>query len=158
MAKKKNKNPSSILNIKKVGFEYEIIESFKAGVMLEGWMLKSIRARKISASDSVYVQIMNGEAFISGVNITSMLETNSFKSINEQPLIKLLLNKKEINRMIIGSKEKGYTLVLQNIFWDKHLVKANVAIAKGKNLHDKRRTIKDRDSKRDADRAIKKYS
>ena len=95
----KHKNKNTILNIKKTNFEYEIVESFKAGLVLEGWMVKAIRARKISASNSVYVNIFKGEAYLEGINITSLKETNSFKDINEQPRIKLLLNKKELNKL-----------------------------------------------------------
>ena len=157
MVKKKIKNPNTILKIKKVNFEYETMEDFKAGVMLEGWMVKSIRARRISASDGVYVHIQNGEAFLIGLNISALKQTNSFKEINEQPTIKLLLNKKEINRLIGSTKEKGYTVVLKELFWQDHLVKANIALVKGKNLRDKRQTIKERDAKREADRAIKNY-
>ena len=78
----KHKNKNTILNIKKTNFEYEIVESFKAGLVLEGWMVKAIRARKISASNSVYVNIFKGEAYLEGINITSLKETNSFKDIN----------------------------------------------------------------------------
>tara|TARA_Y100000588_G_scaffold58958_1_gene57611 strand:+ start:35666 stop:36130 length:465 start_codon:yes stop_codon:yes gene_type:complete len=153
----KHKNKNTILNIKKTNFEYEIVESFKAGLVLEGWMVKAIRARKISASNSVYVNIFKGEAYLEGINITSLKETNSFKDINEQPRIKLLLNKKELNKLIGAQQEAGFTIALQNIFWEKHLVKANIALAKGKNVRDKRRTIKERDIKRETARELKKY-
>jgi SsrA-binding protein len=148
---------NKILNIKKTNFEYEIIQSFKAGLVLEGWMVKSIRERKISSAKSVFVTIIKGEAYLEGINITSLKETNSFKDVNETPRIKLLLTKKELNKLIGGQKEDGYTIALQDIFWEKHLVKANIALAKGKNVRDRSKTIKERDLKRDTEREIKNY-
>jgi SsrA-binding protein len=148
---------NKILNIKKTNFEYEIIQSFKAGLVLEGWMVKSIRERKISSAKSVFVTIIKGEAYLEVINITSLKETNSFKDVNETPRIKLLLTKKELNKLIGGQKEDGYTIALQDIFWEKHLVKANIALAKGKNVRDRSKTIKERDLKRDTEREIKNY-
>ncbi len=144
-----------IVRNKKINYEYEILDTFKAGLMLEGWMVKSMRAGKVSGGEGVYVKILNGEPYIIGLHIKPLIQTNTFKQVVEQPTIKLLLNKKEINKLIGVENEKGYTIVLKNIFWERHLIKANICLVKGKKLHDKRQTIKERDQKREADRAIK---
>lgn len=145
-----------ILNIKKVNFDYETKETFTAGVVLEGWMIKSIRSNRFSASDGVYVKIINGEAWMIGIHMTPV--TNGHASAESKTTsIKLLLTKKELNKIIGAEKEKGLTVVLKSLFWQKHLVKANICLVKGKKLHDKRQSIKERDQKRDADRAMKKY-
>lgn len=146
-----------ILRNKKINFEYEILDTFKAGLVLEGWMVKSIRAGKISGSDSCYVRVFNGECFLIGLHLKSLIQTNTFKKIEEQPTLKLLLNKKEINKLIGVEKEKGYTVVLKNIFWEGHLVKANICLVKGKKNHDKRKDLKEKDQKRETERALKTY-
>jgi SsrA-binding protein len=146
---------ASILKIKKVTFEYEIKETFTAGVVLEGWMVKSIRAGKISASDGVYVKIIKGEAWMIGLSISPLLTSTSAPREKKTTSLKLLLTKKEINKLVGAENEKGLTIVLKNLFWKKHLVKAEICLAKGKKLHDKRRTIKDRENKIEAGRAMK---
>lgn len=152
------KTVKKIVNIKKTRFEYEIINSYKAGVCLQGWMIKSIRAGRISASDGVYVHVKNGELFLLGLHLTPMVENNTFAKVSESPSIKLLLKKSEINKLIGAVNEKGHTIVLKSLFWERHLVKADIALAKGKNVQDKRLTIKERDAKRDANRAMKNIS
>lgn len=146
---------ATIIKNKKANFEYEIKDTFIAGVCLEGWMVKSIRSNRITASDGVYVKIINNEAFLIGTHIKRLETTNTFKSVDEQPTLKLLLHKKEINKLIGADKEKGYTLILKKLFWQKHLVKAEIALAKGKKLYDKRRDQKEKEMKREAERALK---
>ena len=140
-----------IINNKKSSFNYELVETFKAGLMLEGWMVKSMRAGKVSASDSVYIRIVKGEAFLVGLHITAMKTTSNVASIDEQPVIKLLLNRKEINKLISGQSEKGYTIVLKDVFWEKQLVKATICLGRGKKLHDKRQSLKDKQNNRESD-------
>lgn len=153
--KKKIKRPNSILRIKKVNFDYETIESYKAGLKLEGWMVKAIRAKRISSSNGVYIKVINGEAWMMGLNIKKMIETNTFTKTSEQPAIKLLLNKKEIYDLNKGQEEKSYTIVLKELFWEKHLIKASIALVKGLKTHDKRQVMKEKDQKMEADRAMK---
>lgn len=148
---------TQILKIKKVDFDYEIKESFIAGLLLEGWMVKSIRAKKLSASDGVYVKIVDGEAWMIGVHMTPVTNGNSLASEKKTTSVKLLLTKREINKIVGYQNEKGYTTVLKTLFWKGHLVKAEICLVKGKKLHDKRQNVKDRDTKREADRAMKKY-
>lgn len=148
----------SIVNIKKTTYEYEKIKQFKAGVVLEGWMVKSIRKGKISASDGVYAKVINGELVLMGLNIQKLQTTSSQTYASEKPTIKLLLNKKELNEIIGAEAQKGLTVVLKSLFWERHLVKADIWLAKGKNTQDKRKTIKDRDNARDLNRVMKKYN
>lgn len=151
----KVKHGGNIVNIKKSHFEYETIEKYTAGVVLSGWMVKSIRAGKISASDGAYVQVKNGEMFLLGIHLRACIETNTFSPVMETPTIKLLLNKREIERISSAVNEKGLTVVLHRLYWQGHLVKADISLARGKNLQDKRRTIKEREGKIEADRAMK---
>jgi SsrA-binding protein len=153
--KKKQKNPNSILRIKKVDFEYERISSYKAGLKLEGWMVKAIRAKRISSSDGVYIKIINNQPFMMGLNIKKMIQTNTFTTTSEQPTIKLLLNKYEIKELQKGQEEKGFTVVLNELFWEKHLIKASISLVRGLKTHDKRQQMKEKSMKLDADRAIK---
>jgi SsrA-binding protein len=152
---KKGKN--TILQNKKATFEYEIMETFVAGVQLEGWMVKSIRANRISASDGVYAKIINGEVFLIGLHIKPLESKNTFSKTDDQPTLKLLLNKKEISKLIGAEKEKGQTLILKNLFWQKHLVKATICLAKGKKMHDKRQDLKKKQMERETQRALKSY-
>lgn len=140
---------------KKINFNYETIETFKAGLVLEGWMVKSIRAGKVSLSDGSYIKIINNIPILMGLNIKALEQKNTFTKKDEQPSIKLLLNKKEINKLIGGVSREGMTIVLREIFFERHLVKANICLVKGKNNYDKRQDIKEKDSKREIYKAIK---
>lgn len=148
---------TQILNIKKVNFDYEVKESFVAGVVLDGWMVKSIRSGKISASDGVYVKIINGEAWMIGLHITPVSNSNGSPDAKKTTELKLLLTRPQLRKIISHQNEKGYTTVLRSLDWKGHLVKAEICLVKGKKLHDKRKSIKDREMKIDSDRAMKKY-
>jgi SsrA-binding protein len=146
---------SAILSAKKVNHEYIVEDTYKAGIKLEGWMVKSIRAGRIAASGIPFVVFTNGEAFVTGLKITPLEQANTFSVIESSLPVKLLLNKREINKLIEAQQKNGYTVVLRKIFWEKHLVKAEICLGKGKKLYDKRNTLKERDSKRDTQRAVK---
>lgn len=146
---------SAILTAKKVSHEYHVEESYKAGVRLEGWMVKAIRAGRIAASGIPFINIRNGEIFVVGLTITPLEQSNSFSEKCSDVSIKLLLTKREIAKLQSAHQKQGYSIVLRKLFWEKHLVKAEVCLGKGKKLYDKRQTLKERDSKRDAQRATK---
>ena len=152
-----SKSNGKIIQNKKATFEYEILDTFIAGVQLQGWMVKSIRANKISASDGVYAKVINGEVFLIGVHIKPLESKNTFSGADSQPTLKLLLNKKEISKLIGAEKEQGQTLIMKNLFWQKHLVKATICLAKGKKMHDKRQDLKEKQMKRETERALKSY-
>ncbi|MCQ2976750.1 MAG: SsrA-binding protein SmpB [archaeon] len=131
---------------KKASFEYFLEETFEAGIELVGTEVKSLRMGKCSINES-YVHIYKGEVFISGMNISPYEMGNIF---NRDPLRerKLLLNKREINKMIGKQKEQGFTIVPTKIYFKGRYVKVEIALAKGKKLYDKREST----AKRDADR------
>ncbi len=148
-------NIIEILRNKKARFEYEILDTYEAGIALKGTEVKSIRQKKVNIQEA-YAYIKNGEVFITGMNI-SLYEMGNF--FNHDPLRdrKLLLHKHEIKRLVGKLNERGYTLVPLKMYIKNGKVKLELGLAKGKNVHDKRRTIQDRDMKRDMQREIKKY-
>lgn len=133
---------------KKATHDYFIEETFEAGIVLTGTEIKSIRAGKVNLKDS-FARISNGEAFIINMHISPFEHGNRF---NHEPTRtrKLLLNKKEIDKLIGLTKEKGYSLVPLRLYLNNGFAKIDIALAKGKKLYDKRDTI----AKRDADRQI----
>lgn len=156
MAKKKNKNPSDIAFNKKANFDYEMKEEFIAGLMLKGWQVKALRAGRVSLANNPFVVIDNkGEAWISGMVINPLNDGNAYESKDPNASIKLLLNKKEIDNIRGQKEQKGFTVVLNKLFWKKHLVKAKISLAKGKNTVDKRKTVQEREGKIEAQRAMK---
>lgn len=154
MTKKKNDNTIAIN--KKANYEYETIEKFVAGVVLQGWQVKSLRNKRVSLANSPHIIIdRNNEAWISGMTITPMEQANTHNNHDANQSIKLLLNKNEINK-IRGSKEqKGYTAILHSLFWQGQYVKANISLSRGKNTVDKRKTVQEREGKIEAQRAMK---
>jgi len=141
---------------KKVYFEYELDEKIEAGIVLVGSEVKSIRMGNVRLADS-FCFVQNGEIFLKNCHITPY-EKGSFYNEDAKRDRKLLLNKKEISKLIGKIKSKGYTLVPTMIYFNKKgVVKIEVALGQGKKLHDKRASIKEKDVKRDTLRAIKEY-
>jgi len=158
MAKKSNRKGAGSSTIglnKKARHEFYIEERIEAGVALEGWEVKSLRAGRISLVES-YVTIKDGEAFLFGATITPLPTASTH--IHPDPLRtrKLLLHRNQLDRLIGQVERKGYTLVPLAMYWKHGLVKVEIGLAKGKKLHDKRATDKDRDWKRDKQRILKK--
>ncbi len=145
-----------VVSNRKARFEYELLETFQAGIMLTGTEVKSLRNGKASLQEA-YCYIHNGEAFVKGMNIA---EYDKGGYANHDPVRerKLLLKKKEIGRLKKGLEQKGYTIVpLKLYFGDRNLAKLDIALGKGKKIHDKRDAIKERDSKREAQRQMDRY-
>lgn len=144
-----------IIRNKKARFEYEIHDTYEAGVVLRGTEVKSIRLRKVSIQES-YARIKDGEVFIVGMNISPYEMGNRFnhEALRER---KLLLHKSEIRKLIGKLNEKGYTLVPLRLYIKNGKVKIELGLGKGKAVYDKKKTIQDRDMKRDMQRDIKKY-
>ncbi|HOV13413.1 MAG TPA: SsrA-binding protein SmpB [Spirochaetota bacterium] len=139
---------------KKIHFEYEILDTIEAGIVLLGTEVKSIRFGKGSISEG-YVIEESGELFIKNMNIPQYDKGNIN---NHEPLRvrKLLLNKKEIIKLSKQIKEKGITIVPAKLYFKNSTIKLELAICKGKKLYDKRETIKDRENKRTIEREMKK--
>jgi SsrA-binding protein len=156
MAKKPD-TASRIADNKKAAYNYFFEERFEAGLVLEGWEVKSLRAGKVQLTDG-YVVVRGGELFIIGLQINPLGTASSHISPDKVRTKKLLLHKEEIKRLIAKVEQKGYTLVPLNLHWKDNKVKCDIALAKGKAEHDKRDTIKDREGKREVARAMKNYS
>lgn len=136
---------------KRAGFEYELLDKYIAGIQLRGTEIKSIREGKINLQDG-YCYFSNGEAFVKGVNISAYEQGTHY---NHVPLRdrKLLLKKAELKKLEARVEEKGLTLIPVRLFInDRGLAKLEIAIGRGKKLHDKRNSIKDRDMKRELGR------
>ena len=156
MAKKPDTS-SRIADNKKAAFNYFFEERFEAGIVLEGWEVKSLRAGKVQLTDG-YVVVRNGELFLIGLQITPLGTASTHISPDKVRTKKLLLHKEEIKRLIGKVEQKGHTLVPLNLHWKDNKIKCDIALAKGKAEHDKRDTIKDREGKREVARAMKSYS
>lgn len=154
MTTKKQPDSTIALN-RKAGFDYFIEDQYEAGLVLEGWEVKSLRAGKINLSDS-HVIIKYGEAFLLGAQIQPLPTASTHFIPDPVRTRKLLMNKKELNHLIGSVERQGYTIVPLSLYWKKNKIKIKIALAKGKKGHDKRDTIKDREWQRDRSRIMKK--
>lgn len=152
--KQKQKSDQSIAVNRKAHFEYAFEERFEAGLMLQGWEVKSLRAGKVQI-DQAYVILKNNEAWLFGALITPLQTASTHIIPDSMRTRKLLLHHSEINKLIGSVDRKGYTIVPLNLYWKDNRVKLQIALAKGKKLHDKRATEKDRDWERQKQRGIK---
>ncbi len=151
---KNSQQNNTIAQNKKARFDYHLEEKIEAGIALQGWEVKSLRAGKAQLTDS-YVLLKNSEAWLLGALITPLQTTSTHFVIDPQRTRKLLLNRKQLNQLIGGVQQKGYTCVCLSLYWKGHLVKAEIALAKGKQLHDKRETEKERDWNREKQRIVR---
>ena len=153
MAQKKE--PSSrIADNKKAAFNYFFEERFEAGIVLEGWEVKALREGKVQLTDG-YVVIRDGELYLIGCQINPLKTASTHVKPEAARTKKLLMHKDQIRRLIGKVEQKGHTLVPIQLYWKQGKVKAEIALAKGKATHDKRDTIKDREGKREVERAMK---
>ena len=143
-----------IADNKKAMFNYHIEERFEAGMVLEGWEVKSVREGKVQLTDG-YVVIRDGELFIIGCQINPLGTASTHVRPDSVRTKKLLMHKEQIRRLVAKVEQKGFTLVPLNMHWKAGKVKCEIALAKGKGEHDKRDTIKDREGKREVERAMK---
>lgn len=149
------KSPVNIRN-KKASFEYFFVETFTAGIVLTGTEIKSIRLGKASLVDS-YCYIHNGEIWVKGMNISPYF-FGSYNNHEAKRDRKLLLTKREIHKLQEATKQVGFTIVPTLVFIDaKGRAKVDIALAKGKKEYDKRQTLKEKEDRREMDRAIKRY-
>ena len=146
---------ATIVVNKKVRFDYFIEDQYEAGLVLEGWEIKSLRAGKINLSDA-HVIVKYGEAWLLGAQIQPLPTASTHIHPDSIRTRKLLLNRRELNQLIGSVERQGYTLVPLSLYWKRNKVKIKIALAKGKKVHDKRATIKDRDWQRDRSRIMKK--
>jgi len=155
MAKKKaQKSDNTIARNKRARFDYQLLESFEAGVALTGWEVKSLRMGKADLADS-YVLMKDGEAYLLGATIHPLNTASTHVVPDPIRTRKLLLNKKELATILAATTQKGQTCVCTELYWKKHLVKARIALAVGKKSHDKRDTQKERDWNRQKQRILR---
>ncbi len=145
---------SAIAVNKRASYEYFIEETYTAGLVLEGWEVKSIRAGKVSIADA-YVIVRNAEIFLLGAHIHPLISTSTHYSIESTRTRKLLLNRREISHLIGAIERKGHTCVPLKMFWSHGLVKCDIALVKGKQQHDKRDNEKQRDWQRERGRIMR---
>ena len=155
MAKKKPKalDNTIVLN-KKARHDYFLQDTFEAGVVLEWWEVKSLRLKKVQLIDS-YVLIKDGEAFLLGCNVTPLNTASTHVIADPSRTKKLLLHSKELAKLFIAVQQKGNTCVAVKLYWKGHLSKCEIALAKGKQDHDKRATEKDREWQIDKRRILR---
>jgi SsrA-binding protein len=135
-------------------YEYHIEEQYEAGMVLEGWEVKAVRAGQVQLTDG-YVLIRNGELYLIGCRINALREASTHVSPQADRTKKLLMKKDEIKRLIGKVEQKGFTLVPLNLHYKGGRVKADIALAKGKAEHDKRNTEKARDWVREKGRLMR---
>lgn len=152
-----NKQTSNnlIAQNKKARHDYHIKETFEAGLALEGWEVKSLRAGRVQLKES-YVILKDGEAFLIGAHMSPLGNIPQYVQADPIRTRKLLLHKKELSKLVIAKEREGLTIVPLDLHWRRGNAKATIGIAQGKKLHDKRATQKQRDWDREKHRLLKK--
>lgn len=161
MAKNKKKSPAAsggatIARNKRATYDFAIDERFEAGVMLQGWEVKSLREGRVQLVDA-YVQLVRMEAWLYGCTITPLVNASTHRVAEAQRRRKLLLNRRELARLVGAVERKGYTIVAISMYWKGGKVKLEIGIGKGKREFDKRASIKDRDWQRDKARLVRTH-
>lgn len=133
--------------------DYEIEDTYEAGIKLKGTEIKSVREHDVNLKDS-FARVENGEVFLYNMHISHYKRGNRFNHEPERKR-KLLLRRSQINSLIGATKRKGYTLIPLSVYLKDNLAKIELALAKGKNIHDKRRDIKKKEAQREIERAFK---
>lgn len=155
-AKAKQDDTTIVVN-KKATHDYFLEDRIEAGVQLLGWEVKSLRQKKIQLIDS-HVIIKNGEAWLLGAQIVPLVSASTHYVADPTRTRKLLLKQKELSRIFAGVQQKGYTCVCTKMYWKGHLVKCQIALAKGKHDYDKRQVEKEREWNITKQRTMQKVS
>lgn len=154
-SKKANKQTDNTIALnRQATHEYFIEEQFEAGLVLEGWEVKSLREGRVQLKES-YVEIKRGEAWLAGAHISPLLSASTHVNPDAVRRKKLLLHRRELNRLIGSVERKGFTLIPLAMYWVKSRAKLKIGLAKGKKLHDKRTAAKDKDWQREKARIMK---
>jgi SsrA-binding protein len=146
----------SIVDNKKAFFDYFIEDRYEAGLVLEGWEVKAIREGRVQIKEA-YVLVRNAELYLFGAHISPLSAASSWDHPEALRSRKLLLHKAEIERLVGKVERSGFTLVPLNLHYKGGRVKCEIGLAKGKKQHDKRDTERDRDAKREVDKAMKTH-
>ena len=153
-AKNKKSKDNRIAVNRKATHEFFIEERYEAGLMLQGWEVKSLRSGKANLSDT-YVRLIKNEAWILGMNITPLQTASTHIKPDQTRVRKLLLNRKELDKLIGAVERKGYTLIAMSMYWKNGKAKLEIGLGKGKKAHDKRAAEKNRDWDRQKARVLK---
>lgn len=156
-AKDKANATGTIALNKRARHEYSLEERHEAGLALQGWELKAIRAGRANIGES-YAMVRNGELFLFGAQITPLIQASTHVVADDRRTRKLLLHKHEIDKLIGKVERDGYTLIPTALYWKGSKVKLELALAKGKQAHDKRASEKDRDWQREKQRAMRAHN
>ena len=155
-AKDKKSGGTIALN-KRARHEYHIDERYEAGVALQGWEVKSLRAGRTNLTDA-YAIVRNGEIYLFGASIVPLISASSHVVADDRRTRKLLLHRQEIDKLVGAVERKGYTMVPMAMYWKGNKVKIEIGLARGKQEHDKRNTLKEKDWQRDKQRAMRAHN
>ena len=155
-SKEKDKQTPAIALNKRARYEYFIEENLEAGMVLQGWEVKSLRAGKAQITEG-YVLVKNGEAWLIGAHISPLKTTSTHVVADPTRTRKLLMHRRELDRLLGAVERKGHTIVPLKLYWKNGNVKLEIGLAKGKQSHDKRATEKDRDWQRDKSRLMRSH-
>jgi len=151
---KKTNGNNTIAQNRRARHDYFLEDKFEAGIVLEGWEVKSLRDGRLQLNES-YIVIHQGEAWLHGAHISPMLSASTHVHPDNIRRRKLLLNRVELNKLIGAVERKGYTIVPVAMYWKKGRAKLEIATAKGKQQHDKRASAKDADWAREKARIVR---
>ena len=155
MKKKKDDKPSPVIaQNRKARHDYFIEEKFEAGIALRGWEVKSLRAGRAQLKEG-YVVVENGEAFLVGVHLSPLPQASTHVDANPVRKRKLLLHRAELEKLIGAVERKGYTLVPLELYWKNGRAKLAIGLGRGKQAHDKRQVLRERETNREVSRALK---
>lgn len=137
--------------------DFHLEDRYEAGIALQGWEMKSIRAGRLNMGDA-YAMIKNGEIFLFGAQITPLIQASTHVVADDRRTRKLLLHRREIDKLVGKVEREGYTLIPTACYWSRNKVKLELALAKGKQSHDKRAAEKDRDWQREKQRTMRSHN
>lgn len=149
--------PKTIALNKSARHEYHLESRYEAGIALQGWEMKSIRAGRMNMGDA-YAMIKAGEIYLFGAQITPLSQASSHVITDDRRTRKLLMHRHEIDKLIGKVEREGYTLIPTAAYWKGNKIKLELALAKGKQSHDKRQASKDRDWERDKQRVMRRHN
>ncbi|HET9049975.1 MAG TPA: SsrA-binding protein SmpB [Chiayiivirga sp.] len=155
--KAKDSGTGTIAQNKRARHDYSIEERVEAGLALQGWEVKALRAGRISLTES-YAIVRHGEIFLFGAQITPLISTSTHVVADDRRTRKLLLHRAEIDRLVGKVERDGYTLIPLALYWKSGKVKLDLALAKGKQAHDKREAAKERDWAREKQRVMRHHN
>ena len=154
MVKNSKINRKPVIDNRQAKFNYELGEDFEAGISLQGWEVKSIRASRVDIKDS-YILMKKGEAWLLGMSISPLDEVSH--SVDPLRTRKLLLTKSELSKIFKGTQEKGLTCLPLKIYWKDNLIKMKISLGKGKSKFDKRESIRQKEWKKEKAKTEKLY-